>query len=457
MSFYVCTTFDEFDHKTGFYVMKMDCISWDENILGAWTGPSYSTKDECYAKSTCLKTNAVNSSIIESNNYCNISIVNASLIEINNNFIVIDIELPEIYQDTYLEYALYNIDNNLINDFKRVSGPTLSKNFNITIPNPEQETCAIAFRLVRPCDVSGSESGSVESGPSVDNLLFDKSSWAGTVPAPFSTWLDIAADSWHNLVKINSDITNNIKSSIDPNWNGIALVSYTEINDPLAGYVAACGPVSVVNITNNDPSDIKYNTLSFQLYINTYYYNNPSFPLSSADWIGVMKHELGHALGIGTLWSTNISNFLDGTIYTNSINAYNSIINESSSLRSLVPIEDSGAPGTVGVHWENNDRDSLYPNGDNFNYPSCNFDIMVGFITIGSPKNISSLSKQFLVDIGYDNNNLPAISINNPSTIINNNNATILPNMCGCSHCCDDHHCIGTINLIDNTFTASHS
>lgn len=471
MSFYVCTRFDEFDKKTGFYVMKLDCINWDESILGPWSGAKYNSKEECYSKSICAKSDSSTPDIPDtSNNYCGISIKNISLIERTIDTLIVDVELPENYENTYLEYALYDIDNNLLSDFKRVAGGSLQSLFTLIISDFTENVCAVAFRLVRPCETIGSESGSDESGSKEsgtsgseesgsgsgidENILFDKNSWVEIVPSPFATWLDIAADAWHTVIKVDNNVVNIIRDSIDPNWNGISLVSYTEINDPSAGYVAACGPVNIIDIEINDPLNIKYNAYNFQLIINTYYYNNPLFPLSAADWIGVMKHELGHALGIGTLWSTTIQNFLPGTgQYSNAMLAYNTLVGNPSSARPLLPIEDSGGPLTIGAHWENNYRNSSYVNGQGFDYPSCNFDVMVAFISLGNPKGISNLSKQFLIDIGYQSNgnSLPAIIINNiPS--INLSSASTISNMCGCSEHCCDHNSLGTINLIDKTF-----
>lgn len=181
MSFYVCSTFDVYDPVSGFFVMKIDCIEWNEEIQGPWNGPKYATKAECYAQSICAQedNNPTNPS---SNNYCNIAINSISIIDRTSSSLTIKIDLPENYQNTYLEYAMYDIEYNELSGFKRItSSEVLNKNDTYTISDNFDSVCAIAFRLVQPCvtvegsgNTGGSESGeSGNSGNSGDsnNLL----------------------------------------------------------------------------------------------------------------------------------------------------------------------------------------------------------------------------------------------------------------------------------------------
>jgi hypothetical protein len=170
-----------------------------------------------------------------------------------------------------------------------------------------------------------------------------------------------------------------------------------------------------------------------------------------------MVHELGHALGIG-YWKLLDSYWLDGNEYTLAKNAYNTITGHIGA-RYRIPLEDSGNPGTASAHWENNNRSSEYPNSDGFSYPNCNFDVMVGYITIGSPKPISNLSKQYLVDIGYESltSSPPSIVIEQSNIMINDNEPVVIQNMCGAASACHCGHSMGTINLIDNIFIQNTS
>lgn len=113
--FYVCTSYDVFNPKTGFYNTKLDCIEWDTEILGEYDGPTYATKDQCIEQSICIKTDH------ESNNYCNIYIEDVKLLNKTNEEMVFDITLPKAYENTFLHHALYDINNDLLRDWQ----PTL--------------------------------------------------------------------------------------------------------------------------------------------------------------------------------------------------------------------------------------------------------------------------------------------------------------------------------------------
>lgn len=485
--FYVCAGFDTYDPNTGYYTYRLDCIEWDESILGEWNGPKYTTKDECYQNSICSKN--FSNEDLEPNNWCGISIESVNILSKTDESIEVEVILPETYKDTFIEYALYDIDDKLLNNFQTIAGPELEKSNIITIEY-SSNVCSIAFRLLRPCPTgsesgsqsgsgsgseesgSGSESGSEESGSGsggetgvidgsdngdnipVDNiLLFDSSSWSELV-TPMKSYIDSAATTWNNLIEYNQDVYNLYKTN-NPDWNGLSLVHYVEFSDPDAGYIAACGPVNSVDIIDNDTSNIKINSITFQLYVNTYYYNNPLYNLSDEDWIGVMTHELGHALGIGTHWSTIFDYWLDGTKYVSSRQAYNTIIGDVSNNRNKIPLEDIGGEGTASAHWEDATRLASYPNSDGYSYPGCSFDIMVGSITPGNPKQISNLSLQYLNDIGYtvkSNPPIPAAIIQNlaNSTIISNkiNNICGTQAVCGC----DTRHKIGTIDLTNKIY-----
>lgn len=467
--FYICSTYDVYDTASGFYVSKVDCIQWDEDILGPYDGPKYATQEECYHNSICSRVGPQMAAIRPTNNWCNISISSFDIIEKTSSSVTLEVTLPEAYEDTYFEYLL--TDSNfepIVSDYERVVGLGTSLSTTNTLTIQTNNACGMMLRLVKPCpgsgsEISGSESGSGSGGGENNNgndlqtetrFIFDLSSWSELL-SPMKTYIDAGAENWNNLIQYNQSVYDIYKDS-NPNWNGLALVNYVEFNDPSAGYVAACGPVASIDIIDNDTNNIKINSVTFQLFVNMYYYNNPTYNFSDADWIGVMTHELGHALGIGTHWNTVFDYWLDGNIYESSVQAYNSIIGDSTNSRDKVPLEDNGGPGTVAAHWEWNFRPGSYDNANGVTYPGlAAYDVMIAGLTVGSPRPISILSTQFLTDIGYEMRTQPlSAPVGQFTNLITNNNQNhiYLHHACGTSSVCGCHtrHKVGTVDLTNN-------
>jgi hypothetical protein len=162
-TYYVCSTYDEYDPITGLFNIKQDCIEWNEDLLGVWTGEKYSTKEECYQNSICSQP-IIPQSPSSSNNWCGIHISNIEIINFENNSITISVQLPEKYYNTDLEYAISDINNNIISSFMKINNTShleIQNNYIIS-NNLLENSCNLLFRLVRKCDI-GSESGSSEA------------------------------------------------------------------------------------------------------------------------------------------------------------------------------------------------------------------------------------------------------------------------------------------------------
>lgn len=107
--------------------------------------------------------------------------------------------------------------------------------------------------------------------------------------------------------------------------------------------------------------------------------------------LGVIMHEMGHVLGIGTLWTSK--GLLSGANTTNPIfvgtqatAAYNSIFGTSAN---GVPVENTGGGGTRNSHW----RESVFSN-----------ELMTGWVGPGSNMPLSRITVGSLADIGYSVN-----------------------------------------------------
>ncbi len=101
----------------------------------------------------------------------------------------------------------------------------------------------------------------------------------------------------------------------------------------------------------------------------------------------VITHEMGHVLGIGTIWSRKA--LLKGAGTTNPTLVGKSAMKEYGVLRGSgptpVPVENTGGPGTADSHW----RESVFRN-----------ELMTGFVgAAGNP--LSRMTVGSLKDLGY--------------------------------------------------------
>ncbi|MFP6765405.1 MAG: leishmanolysin-related zinc metalloendopeptidase, partial [Planctomycetaceae bacterium] len=111
---------------------------------------------------------------------------------------------------------------------------------------------------------------------------------------------------------------------------------------------------------------------------------------SSGDLLNVILHEMGHVIGIGTIWGNLglTQNAGDEIHFTGSqaIAEYQSIFNTSDN---FVPVETDGGPGTAGGHWD----EETFAN-----------ELMTGFLDGGVTNPISRITVGALADMGYQVN-----------------------------------------------------
>ena len=233
--------------------------------------------------------------------------------------------------------------------------------------------------------------------------LFDKTSWE-TISEPYKSYLDQSADRWEKYIRFKTSTIALIKNQ-HLSWKGLYLDlnNYDEYNDQNSDAIAYCGIVDYVDLIESQPG-VEFNSVSFYLGINTRF----SSSFSSNDWINVLTHELGHALGIGIYWDADlqsigsvppVNNFLNGQSYSNANVAYNEIIGLT---RPKVPLEEDGGAGTSSSHWEDDYRLSSYSGSEGLDYPGITNELMVGYYSAGSEFILSQLSINCLVDFGYE-------------------------------------------------------
>ncbi|HET7234513.1 MAG TPA: leishmanolysin-related zinc metalloendopeptidase [Longimicrobium sp.] len=108
---------------------------------------------------------------------------------------------------------------------------------------------------------------------------------------------------------------------------------------------------------------------------------------------GVILHEMGHVIGIGTRWSafgllqnpsgaTPLDTYFSGS---NAITGFNNIGGSTYTGGNKVPVENTGGAGTANAHW----RESVLAN-----------ELMTGWANVGSMP-LSQLTARSLADMGY--------------------------------------------------------
>jgi hypothetical protein len=97
--------------------------------------------------------------------------------------------------------------------------------------------------------------------------------------------------------------------------------------------------------------------------------------------LSVITHEMGHVLGVGTLWSTFGLRTGSGYNGAGAINAYHQLGGSGST----VPLETGGGTGTALVHWS----DAVFGN-----------ELMTGYLS-PNPNPLSIMTIGSLQDLGY--------------------------------------------------------
>lgn len=78
----------------------------------------------------------------------------------------------------------------------------------------------------------------------------------------------------------------------------------------------------------------------------------------------ILAHEIGHALGIGTLWTSN-GLYTGGTFRYRGVNGVRAYRREFDPNATFVPVENAGSSGTMNTHWDQIMRSSTQEGNPN--------------------------------------------------------------------------------------------
>jgi hypothetical protein len=130
-----------------------------------------------------------------------------------------------------------------------------------------------------------------------------------------------------------------------------------------------------------------------------------------ANLVTVILHEMGHVLGLGTLW-TNNSLYVNGSgqyTGTHGLAAYKAEFNQPSA--TFVPVELSGGPGTADGHWNEVDTGSALTGFVSTEFGGdMRYELMTGWLNSDQPYFISNLTRGSLRDLGYNAVLVPEVS-----------------------------------------------
>lgn len=209
--------------------------------------------------------------------------------------------------------------------------------------------------------------------------------------------MQAAASRWEGIVTQGQpDLTVSIPAGScgnNPAYSGsiddILVFTGNQTIDGPGGILAQSGPCSVRTSTGLTA----YSTLVFDTA------DLAAFSTQLAD---IAVHELGHSLGIGSLWSR--FRLVSGS---NSKNPVYKGVNGVREYRaaggtlSSVPVENQGGSGTRGAHW----RETTF-----------NTELMTGYLNSGVQNPLSRISVGSLQDMGYAVNYAAADAYTVPGT-----------------------------------------
>lgn len=139
---------------------------------------------------------------------------------------------------------------------------------------------------------------------------------------------------------------------------------------------------------------------------------------ANGKWDDVIRHEMGHVIGFGSLWSRQVE-FTDGNGNVVDTATFNDVLDENGNyvgqfgldtynqefglnLASIL-VEDDGGPGTAGGHWEEGTGGEISPFPDRPGFAGAD-ELMTGFIntSAGAPDTwVAETTLASFADLGY--------------------------------------------------------
>lgn len=260
---------------------------------------------------------------------------------------------------------------------------------------PEQTSAAPTSGIASlPVDPYAKASGLQEQATETYNITLKFASGSSTSVV---NAMNAAASRWQKVITQGlPSVTVNIPAGAcgsNAAYSGtiddiLVFTGNTDIDGP-GGILAQSGPCSVRSASGLTT----YSTLVF---------DTADLSQFSSQLADIAVHELGHSLGIGSLWSQ--FGLVSGVGTTNPIYKGTNGVREyraAGGTLSTVPVENQGGQGTAGAHW----RETTFKT-----------ELMTGYLNSGVFNPLSRMSVGSLQDMGYAVNYTAADAYTVPST-----------------------------------------
>jgi Ca2+-binding RTX toxin-like protein len=286
----------------------------------------------------------------------------------------LSVELEFSHSNGDIDLSLYDSEGNLVNSSVST---TDNESLNISAPNSgtyyldvyPYEATGNTYDLKWETTGNSEGGGNTDSGYNID-LVF-----LSDVTDSQRTAFTEAAKRWEEV--ITGDIPDVFSSQLNREVDDLVIEVNIAAND---------GPNGVLGFAR--PTELRDGSL-FP------YSGEMSFDLADIDVLeqqeklqNVVIHEMGHVIGIGTIWD----NKLEGNntpnpkfTGTDAINQYQRIFRSTDN---FVPVEADGGPGTAYGHWDE---------------PTLDSELMSGILSPGKNP-LSAITIAALADLGYQVN-----------------------------------------------------
>lgn len=140
----------------------------------------------------------------------------------------------------------------------------------------------------------------------------------------------------------------------------LQIVARSTAIDGVGGVLGSAGPTNVVTYggTGGGPKQISGRPIAIA--------KNSQMNFDIADiqdldaqgaLLDVIKHEMGHALGFGSLWNQNglLATVNGGPQYIGAYGLSKYRVESNNRFAGFVPVEQQGGGGTAGAHWDDDD------------------------------------------------------------------------------------------------------